>query len=84
MNLRTNKIAHLISESSAKILFIAMTSPKKEIFLYDNREQLKNVNFIMGVGGSFDVIAGKVKRSPLWMQNMGLEWLFRLLQEPKE
>ena len=64
MNLRTNKIAHLISESSAKILFIAMTSPKKEIFLYENREQLKNVNFIMGVGGSFDVIAGKVKRHP--------------------
>ena len=77
------KIAHLISESGANILFVAMTSPKKEIFLYDNREQLKNVNFIMGVGGSFDVIAGKVKRSPLWMQNMGLEWLFRLFQEPR-
>ena len=36
----------------------------------------------MGVGGSFDVIAGKVKRAPLWMQNVGLEWFFRLMQEP--
>ena len=36
----------------------------------------------MGVGGSFDVIAGKVKRAPLWMQNIGLEWFFRLMQEP--
>jgi len=77
------KIANKISNSGANILFVAMTSPKKEIFLYDNREQLKNVNFIMGVGGSFDVIAGKVKRSPSWMQNMGLEWLFRVLQEPR-
>ena len=44
---------------------------------------LKNVNFIMGVGGSFDVIAGYVKRAPRWMQKAGLEWLFRVYQEPK-
>jgi len=37
----------------------------------------------MGVGGSFDVIAGKVRRAPLWMQNIGLEWFYRFLQEPK-
>ena len=41
------------------------------------------MNFIMGVGGSFDVMAGKTERAPLWMQEMGLEWLYRLLQEPE-
>ena len=77
------KIAHQIAESGANILFVAITSPKKEIFLNTYKSQLKNVNFIMGVGGSFDVISGKVKRAPIWMQNIGLEWFYRFLQEPK-
>jgi N-acetylglucosaminyldiphosphoundecaprenol N-acetyl-beta-D-mannosaminyltransferase len=76
------KIAKQIAESGANMLFVAITSPKKEIFLNTYKKQLQNVNFIMGVGGSFDVIAGKVKRAPLWMQNVGLEWFFRLMQEP--
>ena len=77
------KIADEISNSGANILFVAITSPKKEIFLNKYKKKLKNVNFIMGVGGSFDVIAGKVKRAPLWMQKIGLEWFYRVLQEPK-
>ena len=77
------KIAKQISASKANMLFVAISSPTKENFLYQNREHLKNVNFIMGVGGSFDVIAGKVKRAPLWMQNYGLEWFYRFIQEPK-
>jgi len=76
------QIASQIAESGANMLFVAITSPKKEIFLNTYKKQLQNVNFIMGVGGSFDVIAGKVKRAPLWMQNVGLEWFFRLMQEP--
>lgn len=76
------EIANQISKSGANILFVAISSPTKENFLYQNREILKNVNFIMGVGGSFDVIAGKVKRAPLWMQKSGLEWFYRVLQEP--
>lgn len=76
-------IARQISDSKAHILFVAITSPIKEIFLYENRDELKNVNFIMGVGGSFDVVAGYVKRAPLWMQRAGLEWLFRVYQEPR-
>lgn len=76
-------IAREINASGANILFVAISSPKKEHFLYKNKELLKGVNFIMGVGGSFDVIAGKVKRAPLWMQNNGLEWLFRVIQEPQ-
>ena len=78
-----DKIALQIAESGANILFVAITSPKKEIFLNTYKNKLTNVNFVMGVGGSFDVIAGKVKRAPLWMQNLGLEWLYRVMQEPK-
>ena len=78
-----NDIAQKICDSGANILFVAITSPKKEIFLNKYKEKLKNVNFIMGVGGSFDVISGMIKRAPNWMQIMGLEWFFRLIQEPK-
>jgi N-acetylglucosaminyldiphosphoundecaprenol N-acetyl-beta-D-mannosaminyltransferase len=76
-------IAKQISESGANILFVAISSPTKENFLYENKLLLKNVNFIMGVGGSFDVVAGKVKRAPKWMQASGLEWFYRFIQEPK-
>lgn len=72
-----------IAASGAHILFVAISSPKKENFLYEHREALKDLNFIMGVGGSFDVFAGKVKRAPEWMQNIGLEWFYRFAQEPK-
>lgn len=82
-NQEEQAIAKEIAESGANILFVAISSPMKENFLYQNKELLKNVNFIMGVGGSFDVVAGKVKRAPLWMQNVGLEWFYRFLQEPK-
>src|SRR5690554_401641 len=68
-----------IRKSNPQMLFVAVPSPKKENFLYQNKNEFKNVNFIMGVGGSFDVIAGKVKRAPSWMQKFGLEWLYRLI-----
>ena len=59
-----------------------MSSPKKEIFLDKYKNMFKDINFIMGVGGSFDVISGKIKRAPLWMQRTGLEWFFRFMNEP--
>ncbi len=74
-------IAHDIKQSKADILFVAMGSPKKEYFLNKYVDTM-NVPFLMGVGGSFDVIAGKVKRAPLWMQMHGMEWFYRLMQEP--
>jgi len=63
-------------------LFIAMPTPRKERFLAQHRRRL-NVPYIMGVGGSLDIVAGKVTRAPLWMQHAGLEWLYRVLQEPR-
>lgn len=77
------KIADEIARSGAQILFIAITSPIQEHFLYHHKKALEAVNFKMGVGGSFDVFAGKTKRAPQWMQNAGLEWFYRFLQEPK-
>lgn len=76
-------IAQEIGRSGAQMLFVAISSPTKENFLYKNREILKSINFIMGVGGSFDVFAGKTKRAPEWMQKTGMEWFYRFLQEPK-
>jgi len=76
------EIAKQIAYSGANMLFVAISSPTKENFLSQNSELLKKVNFTMGVGGSFDVVAGKVKRAPVWMQKAGLEWFYRFLQEP--
>ncbi len=76
------KIVDKISQSGAKLLFVAITSPKKENFINQWKDQL-NIDFVMGVGGTFDVVAGKVTRAPVWMQNYGLEWLYRVIQEPK-
>lgn len=75
-------VADQIAKSNADMLFVAITSPKKEIFLYKYRDMIQ-APFIMGVGGSFDVIAGLTKRAPLWMQKAGLEWLYRVIQEPR-
>ncbi len=75
------EVAEAIRESRADILFVAMTSPKKENFL-TRWSKTMDVPVCHGVGGSFDVVAGVVKRAPLWMQKLGVEWFFRVLQEP--
>lgn len=74
-------LVNKVKSSGAKLLFVAITSPKKENFINKWRDEL-GVDFVMGVGGTFDVVAGKVNRAPKWMQNAGLEWLYRVLQEP--
>ncbi len=71
-----------IRAESPDILFVGMPSPRKEYWLADNLVDLA-VPFAMGVGGSFDVYAGKVMRAPLWMQRAGMEWFYRFLQEPR-
>jgi len=70
-----------IRASGADLLFVGIASPMKERFI-DRWRDVLGVRFAMGVGGTFDVVAGKVRRAPLWMQRAGLEWLFRVLQEP--
>lgn len=75
------EIVAAIARSRADCLFIAMPTPQKERFLWRYREALA-VPFIMGVGGSFDVLAGHVERAPAFVQRAGLEWAFRIYQEP--
>jgi N-acetylglucosaminyldiphosphoundecaprenol N-acetyl-beta-D-mannosaminyltransferase len=74
-------IADQIKASGARVLFLAMTSPKKENFMGAWGDHMR-IPVIHGVGGSFDVVAGKVKRAPRIFQALGLEWLYRTLQEP--
>lgn len=71
-----------VAATSPQLLFAAMPSPKKEQFLARHRAVLQ-VPFVMGVGGSFDVVAGVTSRAPLWMQKSGIEWLHRLRMEPR-
>ena len=75
-------VVELIREAKADLLFVAISSPKKEHFLGQYQAQMK-IPFAMGVGGTFDVAVGRVKRAPLWMQKCGLEWFYRFLQEPR-
>jgi N-acetylglucosaminyldiphosphoundecaprenol N-acetyl-beta-D-mannosaminyltransferase len=75
------EIVAAIGESGADCLFIAMPTPQKERFLHRYREAL-GVPFIMGVGGSIDILACQIERAPLIVQRLGLEWLYRIYQEP--
>ncbi|MCB1679468.1 MAG: WecB/TagA/CpsF family glycosyltransferase [Halioglobus sp.] len=75
-------VAHEIGSAQADILFVAMTSPKKESFMAKWMDVM-NVPVVHGVGGSFDVMAGKVERAPERWQKLGLEWLYRVKQEPR-
>ena len=77
----TNEIVEVINKSRADILLVAFGSPKQEIWL--NRNLARTCCKIgMGIGGTFDFIAGEKKRAPLWMRKTGLEWFFRLVHEP--
>ncbi len=72
-----------IINSSADILFVGFGHSKQEKWIFENLEQLAKVRIAMGVGGSFDMISGKIKRAPKFMRQIGLEWLWRLIQEPR-
>lgn len=71
-----------MATSGADMLFVAFSSPKKEYWVSKYLNQI-NIPFVMGVGGSFDVVAGVTDRAPIWMQNHGLEWFYRFIQEPR-
>lgn len=69
-------------DSCADMMFVAFSSPKKEFWVNKYLNDL-NIPFVMGVGGSFDVVAGVTDRAPKWMQDHGLEWFYRFIQEPR-
>jgi N-acetylglucosaminyldiphosphoundecaprenol N-acetyl-beta-D-mannosaminyltransferase len=74
-------VADAIAAAKPDVLFVAMTSPMKERFMARWSARM-NVPVCHGVGGSFDVMAGKVERAPALWQRLGLEWLYRVKQEP--
>ncbi|HBI70974.1 MAG TPA: glycosyltransferase [Massilia sp.] len=76
------QVAAQVRASSADLLFVAISSPKKEQFLGRWQAEMR-IPFAMGVGGTFDVAIGRVRRAPRWMRRAGLEWFYRFLQEPR-
>lgn len=74
-------IVERVNASGADMLFVAYGAPRQDEWIARNRNQLM-VRVAMGVGGTFDFIAGVVPRAPYWMQKLALEWLFRLLRQP--
>lgn len=74
-------VADLINSSGADFLLVALGSPKQEYFIDKYRDRLA-VKVCIGIGGSFDVWSGSVKRAPAWMQKCGLEWFYRLVSQP--
>lgn len=77
------EVAEEIRKSGAQLVFVGITSPLKE-YIVENFQKEQHLNCVfMGVGGSFDVISGSIPRAPIWMQKCNLEWLFRVMQEPK-
>jgi N-acetylglucosaminyldiphosphoundecaprenol N-acetyl-beta-D-mannosaminyltransferase len=75
-------VVERVRECAPQMLFVAMSSPRKERFLGQWQSRM-GVPFAMGVGGTFDVAAGVIGRAPPWMQKSGLEWFYRFLQEPR-
>lgn len=75
-------IVERINASGAQILLVAYGAPKQDLWIARNRAALKSVRVAMGIGGSLDFIAGRAVRAPQWVQDLGLEWLHRLIKEP--
>lgn len=75
------KAVEEINASGADIIWVGLGAPKQENWMYDHRDRVNGV--MIGVGAGFDYHAGNIKRAPAWMQRLSLEWLYRLLQDPK-
>ena len=75
------EIVARINAAKPDILFVALGNPKQELWMGRNRAKL-DVGAMIGIGGTFNFIAGRVKRAPRWVQRFGLEWIYRIIQEP--
>jgi len=76
-----NAIVQVINNSNADFIWIGLGAPKQEIWMANHKEKLNG--FMVGVGAGFDYFADNIKRAPVWMQKLNLEWFYRLMQEPK-
>jgi len=80
---KQNGLIEQINYSKADIILVAFGAPKQELWIYENINKLNNIKIAIGVGGTFDFISGYKKRAPKIFIKLNLEWLFRLIQEPK-
>jgi len=78
-----HKIIQLVQQSGATVLALGLGTPKQEKWLYRYRCRLPFIKIFLAIGATIDFEAGQVRRSPKWMSEMGLEWLFRLILEPR-
>lgn len=76
------KMIEMINKVKPNMLWVSLTAPKQDYWIYEHFDKL-DVNIAIGVGAAFDVVVGDIERSPKWMQKNGLEWLYRLIKEPK-
>jgi N-acetylglucosaminyldiphosphoundecaprenol N-acetyl-beta-D-mannosaminyltransferase len=76
-------ILDMIRESGATVLAVGVGAPKQELFIHKYKDQLPNIKIFLAIGATIDFEAGNVKRSPKWISEAGLEWLYRLISEPK-
>jgi N-acetylglucosaminyldiphosphoundecaprenol N-acetyl-beta-D-mannosaminyltransferase len=81
-SIELERINHTIKSASPHILFVALGSPKQELWIYNNYQSL-GVPISLGIGASFELVSGVVPRAPKLMQQIGMEWFFRLLMEPR-
>ncbi|MBL0058329.1 MAG: WecB/TagA/CpsF family glycosyltransferase [Elusimicrobia bacterium] len=80
--LRESAVLSLVAAARPDLLFVALSTPRQDGWIHQNLHRL-GAKVVLGVGGSFDVISGRLRRAPAWMRAVGLEWLFRLIQEPR-
>lgn len=81
-NEEENEVAARVQAAAPDVMWIGLSTPKQERWMYDHKNKFL-VPVMFGVGAAFDFNSGKLRRAPDWMGNLGLEWLFRLLAEPK-
>lgn len=81
-SMEMNKIIRMIKNAKPHILVVGLGCPKQELFIYKNKDRM-GVPVSLGLGASLDFEAGNIKRAPRWMANVGLEWLYRIIQDPK-
>jgi N-acetylglucosaminyldiphosphoundecaprenol N-acetyl-beta-D-mannosaminyltransferase len=82
-DLNDAELIQMIDRSGASVLLVALGNPKQELWIARNLHRLTGVSVAMGVGCVLDLWAGRVTRAPRWMQRAGLEWLYRLVNEPR-
>jgi N-acetylglucosaminyldiphosphoundecaprenol N-acetyl-beta-D-mannosaminyltransferase len=80
-NPATSESVTAVAEAEADIVLVAYGAPKQEIWIAENKDAL-GAKLLVGVGGTFDMLSGRLKRAPGWVQSLSLEWLWRFLQQP--